>query len=84
MTLAQIQSKHVGKSKVQSLKMPDWEQLVTVGVADAWRVVRKEVFISITNRVCQCNNQSVFCRWRRSCFLDFWLCRICFKLTSMT
>ena len=24
--------------------MPDWEQMVTVGVADAWRVVRKEVF----------------------------------------
>ena len=49
MTPAQIQSKHVGKYKFQSLKMPDWEQLVTVGVADAWRVVRKEVFISITN-----------------------------------
>merc|ERR1719295_106668 len=43
MTTAQIQSKHAGKSKFQFLKMPDWEQLVTVGVADAWRVVRKEV-----------------------------------------
>ena len=27
--------------------MPDWEQMVTVGVADAWRVVRKEVFPTI-------------------------------------
>ena len=23
--------------------MPDWEQLLTVGVADAWRVVKNEV-----------------------------------------
>ena len=23
--------------------MPDWEQLITVGVADAWRVVKNEV-----------------------------------------
>ena len=23
--------------------MPDWEELITVGVADAWRVVKNEV-----------------------------------------
>ena len=27
----------------KQLKMPDWEQLTTVGVDQAWRVVRKEV-----------------------------------------
>ena len=26
--------------------MPDWEQLITVGVADAWRVVKNEVISS--------------------------------------
>ena len=79
MTLAQIQSILIWKYKFQSLKMPDWEQMVTVGVADAWRVVRKEVF-----PLNYCNNLSVFRRWRRSCFLDFCLCHICFKLTSTT
>ena len=47
MSLTQIQSAYVWKSKFQSLKMPDWEQLVSVGVADAWRVVRREVSQSI-------------------------------------
>ena len=31
----------------KQLKMPDWEQLTTVGVDQAWRVVRKEVVLSI-------------------------------------
>ena len=49
MSLTQIQSAYVWKSEFQSLKMPDWEQLVNIGVADAWRVVRKEVFQSISS-----------------------------------
>ena len=47
MRLVQIQSILIWKYKLLSLKMPDWEQMVTVGVADAWRVVRKEVFPTI-------------------------------------
>ena len=32
-----------GKYQSQHINMPDWEQLITVGVADAWRVVKNEV-----------------------------------------
>ena len=77
MSLAQIQTIFLWKSKFQSVKMPDWEQMFDVGVADAWRVVRKEVVIPLSP--CYCSR-----RWRRRCFLDFWLCHICFKLTSTT
>ena len=72
----------------KQLKMPDWEQLTTVGVDQAWRVVRKEVVLSIIHiydktSIIVCVN-IFFHRWRRSCFLDFCLCHVCFKLTTMT